>query len=937
MADAQRRAELIVEFKDNLSAGASAAAGSLGNLGASGKKLQDTAGAVEQQFGKLSAQLNSGSNTAVAQASIGQLDGLLKSGKISADQYGSAVGQIQLQSGLASKGSQEAADSLMNLGKQFSERKISADEFSAGVKNIQGELTATGGALDRLSSSLGITRQEMMQLALVGVTALVAALTGAVKGAAELQTTFGQISALTNTPRVAIQGLTEDVIAMSREMPISAQELAKGLYYISSSGYQGAQAMDILRASAKAAAVGLGETKTVADAVTSALNAYKLGGSDAARITDVLTQAVKEGKGEPDALAGALGRVLPIAAAAGVSFEQVAASVATMTRAGLSADESTTALRGVIGSLLAPAKQSKEALLELGLTTEDVANMLKGDGLLATLQTLMERTGGNVETLDAIIPNIRALTGVLSSAGSQGEAYAEILGKMSSAAGTTDAAFATMGDTFEFKLGKAKNAIENLGIAVGNKLLPPLSAAADAATTLINWQDKLTEAFDGTEAKIKASAKTYEEYQSATIATGRAAGLVTSMFVVGTGTVTKYADAFHMLTQAQWEVARGMDYMDAGARGLSDKLTVVTKTNQTAGVQAIKTADQLKEEAKALKEVQSQAADAAIANSKFVESLTTKLGGVKFDALTGAKSTIDSLEQSMRADPANKDKYAAQLRALKSEFGLISPPAEAAADAFSRLESIWKTGAITTTSYAKALGNIQKAAADGKVGVDELGLKTGEAAAYMTTSAANAKTSQDAIVDDARSAKQRMLDEMGNALGEQQTKLQGKISDSMLSVANSMSTAKSLANTTADDIGKAWARVPTDVTTTYHINVEGSVPSGGTSAPSGTGKGHAAGGIIAGAMGFIAQSPTYLVGEGGYNTFAGRGAEGVIPLNDRGINILAEALGRAMERMPASTTNVYASPGVDIITKVSQGLAAQARQAKRAGAGAMGR
>jgi len=280
MADAQRRAELIVEFKDNLSASASAAAGSLGKLGASGQQLQTTAGAVEQQFGKLSAQLNSGSNTAVAQASIGQLDGLLKSGKISADQYGAAVGQIQLQSGLASKGSQDAADSLMNLGKQFSEGKITSDQYAAGVKNIQGELTATGGALNRLSASLGITRAEMMQLALVGVTALVGALTAAVKGAAELQTTFGQIAALTSTPRDAIQGLTEDVIAMSREMPISAQELAKGLYYISSSGYQGAQAMDILRASAKAASVGLGETKTVADAVTSALNAYKLEGSD---------------------------------------------------------------------------------------------------------------------------------------------------------------------------------------------------------------------------------------------------------------------------------------------------------------------------------------------------------------------------------------------------------------------------------------------------------------------------------------------------------------------------------------------------------------------------------------------------------------------------------------------------------------------------------
>ena len=80
MADAQRRAELILEFKDNLSSGASAAAASLGKVDASSQKLQETAGATEQQFGKLAASLNSGTKTAAAQASIGQLDGLLKSG-----------------------------------------------------------------------------------------------------------------------------------------------------------------------------------------------------------------------------------------------------------------------------------------------------------------------------------------------------------------------------------------------------------------------------------------------------------------------------------------------------------------------------------------------------------------------------------------------------------------------------------------------------------------------------------------------------------------------------------------------------------------------------------------------------------------------------------------------------------------------------------------
>jgi hypothetical protein len=87
----------------------------------------------------------------------------------------------------------------------------------------------------------------------------------------------------------------------------------------------------------------------------------------------------------------------------------------------------------------------------------------------------------------------------------------------------------------------------------------------------------------------------------------------------------------------------------------------------------------------------------------------------------------------------------------------------------------------------------------------------------------------------------------------------------------------------------------------------------------------------------IAQGPMYQLGDGNYNTSAPQGAEGGIPLNDRGINMLAEALGRALEKMPQATTNVYATPGVDIVTKVSQGLAAQSRQARRAGAGSMGR
>jgi hypothetical protein len=57
----------------------------------------------------------------------------------------------------------------------------------------------------------------------------------------------------------------------------------------------------------------------------------------------------------------------------------------------------------------------------------------------------------------------------------------------------------------------------------------------------------------------------------------------------------------------------------------------------------------------------------------------------------------------------------------------------------------------------------------------------------------------------------------------------------------------------------------------------------------------ATGGIVRAARGLIARGPTLLVGEGSYQTPFGKGAEAVIPLDSRGVGILAKALGMALE------------------------------------------
>jgi hypothetical protein len=466
----------------------------------------------------------------------------------------------------------------------------------------------------------------------------------------------------------------------------------------------------------------------------------------------------------------------------------------------------------------------------------------------------MARTGGNVEQMDALIPNIRALTGVLSLAGSQGAEYADVLKDMYNAQGTVEKGAAIMGDTMAAKLKIAENSVSNLGVAITEKLLPGLGDAAQAATTLINWSDKMNAAFAESSKKVTESAKTYGEYRKNVLLTARAADLLTEaqMHAIVTGEDANgqrltaaqidefLAKKIDLLTEAEWNHTRALlkandallktpDYMARVSAAMKDK----TGADQAAEFQAIKTADQLKEEAKAYDKLQESLVNTTIEQSNFVESFKD------IKPIDLARQTIADLEGEMEANPQNRENYAAQIRAIKSEFGLITPAMEAGAQAFSVLESLWMSGAVSTESYKTALEKVKQAALDGSVAAGELGLKTGEAAAFMEASTGKAAGASDSIVKTASEKKIELIDQMEGGVIETENKMGGAISTAMLSISNSFTAASALAKATTAEIQAYWDSIPKNVNTNYSIlvngaalaGVTGSAPQGGSSAP----------------------------------------------------------------------------------------------------------
>jgi len=295
-----------------------------------------------------------------------------------------------------------------------------------------------------------------------------------------------KVYALAGLSAEEFESMKAKVLDLSTIVPKSAEDLARGLYFVESAGFAGDSAMKVLTASAKAATAGLTDTRTVADAVTSVLNAYKLGADQAGNVTGKLTAAVTAGKTEYGALAGAIGRILPLAAASGINFDQVAASLATMTRVGLNADEAATALRGSIASLEAPSAKTRKAIEDMGLTTDQVRKSMLAD-YMGTLQMMMEKTGGNVDQLKELFPNIRALTGVLATAGSQGKAYADILDTITKAG--NEANEAAFGKTMEGagpQIELLKNQLAAMAIELGEQLLPYLVDFAKQAREVVS-------------------------------------------------------------------------------------------------------------------------------------------------------------------------------------------------------------------------------------------------------------------------------------------------------------------------------------------------------------------------------------------------------------------------------------------------------------------
>lgn len=347
--------------------------------------------------------------------------------------------------------------------------------------NITGDSSKLNNALSSASSKLQAFGSKMQSVGRSMSTRLtlplVAAGAAATKMAFDFDKSMSQIESLVGVAADKVAEMGETAKKMAVDTGRSANEAAEALFFITSAGLRGSDATDTLSASLKAAAVGLGETKTIADLATSAMNAYGVENLNATGATDILVASVREGKLEASELAGAMGGVIPIASNMGVSFAEVGAAMAAMSRTGTNAAVGATQLTAILASIKKPTMQSAEAMLALGTSQEEIAQSLEQKGLMPTLMDLSARLEQTGMDASAIFPNIRALKGVLDLTGKGAADNQKIFDALNNTMGATDQAFDKTSKTASFQMTQGLNAMKSSMLEVGQVILQSVAPA----------------------------------------------------------------------------------------------------------------------------------------------------------------------------------------------------------------------------------------------------------------------------------------------------------------------------------------------------------------------------------------------------------------------------------------------------------------------------
>ena len=344
-------------------------------------------------------------------------------------------------------GAEDGIRKLRATKTEMKDVRDAANDAERGVDKFGDELTETGRKADGYGRSMNRAGKETDALARVAsgavgrLASMGAAAAGAAAGLAAVGTVristdfereFSQVNTLLDDASFNAGALNDNIAGLKtglRELRAQSGDsfanLSKGLFDLVSAGVAAEDAIRVLNDANVLAKAGVTDVSVAVDGLTTTINAY----GESAQRSEILSAkfftAQKFGKTTVEELARGLGQVAPLAAQLGVSLDELFASQAAATSAGIRQSEAFTGLKAALTNIVKPAKDAADEADRLGVAFD--ASALKAKGLTGFLADIQASADFTDESFQKLFGSAEALNFVLAVTGGGAEVYAKTL------------------------------------------------------------------------------------------------------------------------------------------------------------------------------------------------------------------------------------------------------------------------------------------------------------------------------------------------------------------------------------------------------------------------------------------------------------------------------------------------------------------------------
>jgi TP901 family phage tail tape measure protein len=368
--------------------------------------------------------------------------------------------------------------SLILASQGFSTFNKSSATSAAAVQQVGKASKKSATDTNKAAKSMTVSFQTLArvittQLIVRAFGALQRGLKDSLDRAVEFQQTIAEIATIDIRGGPGFDAIAQDVLALSDAFGADLGDVGRGLYQTISNqiGNAGdaavtsANQLQFLQDAIKFSVAGVTDTESAVNLLSGTINAFGLEAEDAGQLSAGFFKTIELGRTTASELAASFGTVATLAGQLGVSVEELQASFATVTIAGLDTAKAATQIRGALTALLKPTEAMKDAFEQLGVAGGE--QLIDLFGFQGALEAVIGTTDESAESVAKLIPRVRGLSGVLRLASEEGaKAFRENLDSIINANQELldekfEIVFETDAKQFEINLNRLKNFLTN--------------------------------------------------------------------------------------------------------------------------------------------------------------------------------------------------------------------------------------------------------------------------------------------------------------------------------------------------------------------------------------------------------------------------------------------------------------------------------------------